>query len=686
MGCADSLGLGSGRFLRYRLLVLILTFFTYTSFHLSRKAPSIVKGILHPHVESNNLEDEWNTVNNPGWSPFSDDLNPSIVGPKGYTVSGSHICEANGKYFCLGMKIDESYYNLSYCPDYRNTNGKFSLTIVSPADSSRVKRLCNGEGVTIHNNTGCWVLQADFKNLTTNERKSLCTAVAGDPSKHDCVLYVQPGGHLIPAPTDDKIGWVEHNIHTRSDLSVETNVENGKVLLGSCDTVYLAFYAFGLFVSGHIADNMSLKCFLAIGMIGSGFMVATIGFAKVLDEHNLWYFYICYAIQGLFQATGWPAVVAVMANWFGKDTRGLVMGIWNSHTSVGNILGSLISGAALSFGMNGNDWPAAFYLSGGLIAFMGIIILIFLPNHPHDVNLPSVEEEDLKGVEYLEQTDGLLTTEIQGELVGERVSYDETKPTSNNFVRALCIPGVMEFAFALFFAKFVAYMFIYWLPYYLGHLKFGSDESANLSTAFDIGGIVGGIVAGYVSDRIQRRSPVAFVYLVIAIPSLYFYRMFTSEIGDSSIGWNILLMLVCGAFVNGPYALITTAVSADLGAHPSLKGNLSLTATVTGIIDGTGSIGASIQGVLIGVVASKCNATGQSWDAVFYLLMICCALSAVMLARLVWKDSPVGAFARSIYRFIVVLIWIGLLVVSVYCIVLLSNACGSDNDQCKNYS
>ena len=41
-------------------------------------------------------------------------------------------------------------------------------------------------------------------------------------------------------------------------------------------------------------------------------------------------------------------------------------------------------------------------------------------------------------------------------------------------------------------------------------------------------------------------------------------------------------MLVCGAFVNGPYALITTAVSADLGSHPSLKGDLTLTATVTG--------------------------------------------------------------------------------------------------------
>lgn len=38
---------------------------------------------------------------------------------------------------------------------------------------------------------------------------------------------------------------------------------------------------------------------------------------------------------GLLQATGWPSVVSVMANWFGKGKRGLIMGIWNAHTSVG---------------------------------------------------------------------------------------------------------------------------------------------------------------------------------------------------------------------------------------------------------------------------------------------------------------------------------------------------------------
>lgn len=58
-----------------------------------------------------------------------------------------------------------------------------------------------------------------------------------------------------------------------------------------------------------------------------------------------------------------------------------------------------------------------------------------------------------------------------------------------------------------------------------------------------------------------------------------------------SIGVNMLLLLLVGLLVNGPYALITTSVSAELGTHSSLEGNSKALATVTAIIDGTGSIG-----------------------------------------------------------------------------------------------
>lgn len=86
--------------------------------------------------------------------------------------------------------------------------------------------------------------------------------------------------------------------------------------------------------------------------------------------------------------------------------------------------------------------------------------------------------------------------------------------------------------------------------------------------------------------------------------------------GYTSLGVNIVLLLVAGVLVNGPYALITTAVSAELGTHPSLGDNSKALATVTAIIDGTGSIGAAVGPLLAGLVSRWAG-----WHNVFYMLM-----------------------------------------------------------------
>ena len=53
----------------------------------------------------------------------------------------------------------------------------------------------------------------------------------------------------------------------------------------------------------------------------------------------------------------------------------------------------------------------------------------------------------------------------------------------------------------------------------------------------------------------------------------------------------LVLSILCGSLLNGLSGLITTAVSADLGNHKKLAGNTKALATVTAVIDGTGSIG-----------------------------------------------------------------------------------------------
>ena len=100
-------------------------------------------------------------------------------------------------------------------------------------------------------------------------------------------------------------------------------------------------------------------------------------------------------------------------------------------------------------------------------------------------------------------------------------------------------------------------------------------------------------------------------------------------------------MFMSGVFVNGPFALITTAVSADLGTHKSLKGNARALATVTAIIDGTGSVGAAIGPVLTGYISAI------SWDAVFYMLMTAALISGLLLTKLIVTEVKAMVYGST---------------------------------------
>lgn len=392
------------------------------------------------------------------------------------------------------------------------------------------------------------------------------------------------------------------------------NADDGTALLGEIDLAFLGMYAIGMFFAGHLGDRMDLRILLTIGMIGTGLFTAAFGAGYWLNIHSFYYFLGIQMIAGLFQSTGWPSVVSVVGNWFGKSKRGLIMGIWNAHTSVGNISGSLIAVAMLKFG-----WCWSFAVPGVMMAVVGFAVFLFLPVGPEVIGT----EEDLHVKDY-EKSD-MGTPLLEGR--------SDVKEKAVGFIEAWRIPGVAPFALCLFFCKLVAYTFLYWLPFYISHTAIGgqylSDSAAGvLSTLFDVGGVVGGILAGHISDRLDARALTAASFTFSAIPALFFYRIY----GSISLYWNIALMFITGMLVNGPYALITTAVSADLGTHSSLNGNSRALATVTAIIDGTGSIGAAVGPLLTGYISAK------SWSGVFTMLMASALIAGLLLSRLVMAE------------------------------------------------
>uniref|UniRef100_A0A8C2IJ41 Solute carrier family 37 member 1 n=1 Tax=Cyprinus carpio TaxID=7962 RepID=A0A8C2IJ41_CYPCA len=334
-------------------------------------------------------------------------------------------------------------------------------------------------------------------------------------------------------------------------FSVPVDRNNYKQLLGAMDYSFLCAYAIGMYLSGIIGERLPIRLYLTVGMLTSGLFTCLFGLGYVYDIHSLGFYVFVQVANGLVQTTGWPSVVTCIGNWFGKGRRGLIMGLWNSHTSVGNILGSLIAGYYVS-----SNWGLSFIVPGVIIAAMGVICFLFL---------------------------------IEGPKCAKKYPPHHYTTTTT-------------------------------------HLD--AKKAGDLSTLFDVGGIVGGILAGVISDKMGKRATTCAVMLLLAAPTLYGFSM----ISQFGLGPTVGMLLVCGGLVNGPYALITTAVSADLGTHKSLKGNARALSTVTAIIDGTGSVGAAVGPLLAGLLSA------QGWDQVFYMLMTADFLALLLLLRLVMKE------------------------------------------------
>uniref|UniRef100_A0A671SLK5 Solute carrier family 37 member 1 n=1 Tax=Sinocyclocheilus anshuiensis TaxID=1608454 RepID=A0A671SLK5_9TELE len=430
--------------------------------------------------------------------------------------------------------------------------------------------------------------------------------------------------HVMRVPTESSSSQ-QPVLHPELDCSWKPfNRNNYKQLLGAMDYSFLCAYAIGMYLSGIIGERLPIRLYLTVGMLTSGLFTCLFGLGYVYDIHCLGFYIFVQVANGLVQTTGWPSVVTCIGNWFGKGRRGLIMGLWNSHTSVGNILGSLIAGYYVS-----SNWGLSFIVPGVIIAAMGVICFLFLIER----GIKQIQEQLQTPFSSLWDTELLLGQESIGVCVPVQqvvVVKSEAEPSAISFMGALRIPGVVEFSLCLLFAKLVSYTFLFWLPLYItkaAHLD--AKKAGDLSTLFDVGGIVGGILAGVISDKLGKRATTCAVMLLLAAPTLYGFSMM-SQFG---LGPTIGMLLVCGGLVNGPYALITTAVSAGLGTHKSLKGNARALSTVTAIIDGTGSIGAAVGPLLAGLLSS------QGWDQVLYMLM-----TADFLALLVSLKGPVLLF------------------------------------------
>uniref|UniRef100_A0A2K5EWG7 Sugar phosphate exchanger 3 n=1 Tax=Aotus nancymaae TaxID=37293 RepID=A0A2K5EWG7_AOTNA len=410
--------------------------------------------------------------------------------------------------------------------------------------------------------------------------------------------------------------WTPSAFNTSVELPVEIwshnhlfpSSEKATLFLGTLDTIFLFSYAVGLFISGIVGDRLNLRWVLSFGMCSSALVVFVFGaLTEWLHFYNTWLYCCLWIVNGLLQSTGWPCVVAVMGNWFGKAGRGVVFGLWSACASVGNILGACLASSVLQYGYEYAFLvTASVQFAGGIVIFFGLLV------SPEEIGLSGIEaEEDFEEDSHRPLING---GENEDEYepnysIQDDSSVAQVKAVS--FYQACCLPGVIPYSLAYACLKLVNYSFFFWLPFYLSN-NFGwkEAEADKLSIWYDVGGIIGGTLQGFISDVLQKRAPMALLARV-------------SSLLDELVRF----------FIGGPSNMISSAISADLGRQELIQGSSEALATVTGIVDGSGSIGAAVGQYLVSLIRDK---LGWMWVFYFFILMTSCTI--VFISPLIVKE------------------------------------------------
>ncbi|GAA32582.2 MFS transporter OPA family solute carrier family 37 (glycerol-3-phosphate transporter) member 3 [Clonorchis sinensis] len=423
-------------------------------------------------------------------------------------------------------------------------------------------------------------------------------------------------GNLKPAitqvwtvPSRNGSAHLLNSSETWSRSPLFDSQENAAMFLGILDSLFMASYAIGLYVSGWLGDRFNHRLVLCFGLSGSALIIFLFG---VVTEWTGFYNRTLYAIlwilNGFTQSTVWPSSVAIMNLWFGRF-RGLVLGIWTSCASVGNVIGDLVVGLVVSFG-----YHYAFLVLS--VCLLGIAVVVFCgllesPNRYVRIHslLLSAKPDDARL---------LLSQESEDDQ-----AHEPSKPLP--FLNILLVPDVISCSLAYACIKLVNYAMFFWLTFYLTeNFHWSNSDASTFSVWYDVGGILGGIAAGLISDIANRhisRHAVSFLFSVAAIPALLAYRFTPGDPKDV----NGLVMTLAGFFVGGPAVLISAVIAGDIGEYPELRSSRTQ-ATVAGIIDGTGSIGAAIGQLLIPYLGFHFN-----WSFVFYLFTSCMAVTSFCL-------------------------------------------------------
>jgi MFS family permease len=368
-------------------------------------------------------------------------------------------------------------------------------------------------------------------------------------------------------------------------LEKDPSLQLTPVQLSYVASSFMWVYAGAGWFAGLVGDRFRRKTVVLSGFLFWSVVTLAFSFAT-----RYWHIIALRAIEGLGEAFYFPAAMALISAYHGKNTRSRAMGIHQSSVYIGTVAGGTLGGAMGQY----FGWRSSFTVLG--LAGIALGLLLF-------VCLKEPVEESRTGPRRRESLGAILKT------IGDIYR----------------VPMVWVLTGVFVGANFVAIVFLVWLPKFLFDKFDMSLSMAGFSaTAYlQVASVVGVLAGGILADRMVRRyrggrMMTQALGLFCGVPFIFV------------VGWTLhvpllILAMACFGLFKGLYDSNIWASVHDV-VPPERR------ATAVGVINSISWLGAGAATVTIARASERFGMSACiSATSLIYLFL------AVVLAWGIWR-------------------------------------------------
>jgi MFS family permease len=334
-------------------------------------------------------------------------------------------------------------------------------------------------------------------------------------------------------------------------LQTEFGWGRGEIMV-AFSVLFLAMGAAAPFI-GSLIDRYGAK-----GVISVGALIGGLGFASLNLMHNLWHFYVAYAVIGVAMAAiGQVPASALVSNWF-KKRRGTAIGIMSTGIGAGVLaLAPLFGGYILpNFG-----WQAS-YLALAILTWILIpLVLLVVRTKPADMGLYP---------DGIENSEGMA--KAKASLTAKGFSLKMASGTAAFWLIAI----------TFFITGFSALGVVQNQVPHLQDIGYSLATAASALTGLGLGSAIGKFIFGWLCDQIPAKYACTISCALLVIGTIILLSL--KPASPSAIIW--LYAIIFGLGNGGwlPTMSMLINVNFGLASYGAIFGMITLIQNLGGAI------------------------------------------------------------------------------------------------------